>query len=282
MISVFDRNKLKNLLKDFYEITKIRITVFDEERKELVSYPERVANFCEIIRCTETGRIACAKCDREACDKAASQRTTQIYRCHAGLTEAVAPLIVQGVLVGYLIFGHVFDYPDYETGWKRIEEMTKDLPVDQKKLQKAVMEQRIISSSYVSSATQIMSAVASYLVMERMAILQTDKLAVQLDLYIRNHYTEDIKAEVLCEHFRIGKTRLYEICHQIYGCGLAHYIRNLRILKAKELLRSGTATLGEIAEQCGYPDYNYFISVFTREAGISPRKWQMQNSIKFN
>ena len=42
MISVFDLDKLRGLLKDFYQISRIRITVFDEDLNELCSYPERV------------------------------------------------------------------------------------------------------------------------------------------------------------------------------------------------------------------------------------------------
>ena len=104
MISVFDLDKLRGLLKDFYQISKIRITVFDEDLKELCSYPESIAEFCKIIRSCETGKYACAQCDKAACDRAAKERKTQIYRCHAGLTEAVTPLIVHDVLVGYLLF----------------------------------------------------------------------------------------------------------------------------------------------------------------------------------
>ena len=35
MISSFDMNKLKLLLKDFYNMSKIRITVFDDSFHEL-------------------------------------------------------------------------------------------------------------------------------------------------------------------------------------------------------------------------------------------------------
>ena len=37
VISIFDLEKLRGLLKDFYEISHIRITVFDENLTERVS-----------------------------------------------------------------------------------------------------------------------------------------------------------------------------------------------------------------------------------------------------
>ncbi len=50
MISTFDLTKLNALLKDFYTLTHIRITVFDETFRELAAYPEQIAPFCRIIR----------------------------------------------------------------------------------------------------------------------------------------------------------------------------------------------------------------------------------------
>ena len=94
MISIFDLEKLRGLLMDFYAISHIRITVFDENLHELVSCPEKVAPYCAVIRGTSKGFDACMACDREACRKAANKRGTYIYRCHAGLTEAVTPLYV--------------------------------------------------------------------------------------------------------------------------------------------------------------------------------------------
>ena len=44
--------------------------------------------------------------------------------------------------------------------------------------------------------------------------------------------------------------------------------------KAKQLLEDRNLTLAEIASQCGYKDYNYFITVFKRTAGVSPKKYQ--------
>ena len=88
MISFFDLEKLRGLLKDYYAISHIRTTVFDENLNELVSYPEKVAPYCKVIRSSPRGFDACMACDREACRKASRKHSTTIYRCHAGLTEA--------------------------------------------------------------------------------------------------------------------------------------------------------------------------------------------------
>ena len=53
MVSIFDLEKLRGLLKDFYAISHIRITVFDENLNELVSYPDKVAPFIQKTTDTE-------------------------------------------------------------------------------------------------------------------------------------------------------------------------------------------------------------------------------------
>lgn len=271
MISVFDLEKLQNLLRDFYEITKIRITVFDESRRELVSYPEELPPFCQVVRSCGAGLDACEACDRNACETARKRRRTYIYQCHAGLTEAVTPLYVEDVLAGYLWFGHVFAYPSLEEGWAAVEKHCGHLPLDPALLERACKKQPLISRRYVQSATQILHAVASYLILERMATLREDKLSVRLDAYISRHFTEEIKAPRLCAELGIGKTQLYKLSQQLYGCGIAGHVRSLRMELAKKLLADQRSLpVSEISAMCGYSDYNYFISVFKREVGQSP------------
>ena len=271
MIFIFDLEKLRGLLKDFYEISHIRITVFDENLTELVSYPEKVAPYCAVIRGTSKGFDACMDCDREACKTAEKKHSTHIYRCHAGLTEAVTPLYVGDVLVGYLLFGHVFSYPSHEEGWAVIQQRCEGDHVNERMLKEAIFGADVIHESYIRSAAHILHAVASYLILERMATLKEDLLAVRLDAYLTAHYTEKLNAMQISGYLGIGKTQLYEFSQQLYGCGIAEKIRSLRMEKAKALLSDRKELpLSEIAAQCGFHDYNYFITVFSREVGCSP------------
>ena len=86
MISMFYLEKLHILLKDFYDLSHIRITVFDETQVELISYPEEVAPYCAVIRSVPEGLNACKSCDQNACRLASKRQGTHVYRCHAGLT----------------------------------------------------------------------------------------------------------------------------------------------------------------------------------------------------
>ena len=118
MISSFDIAKLHSLLKDFYQLTKIRITVFDDSFRELTSYPDEIADFCKLIRQTPGCAMKCHLCDRHACDIASRRTSSYTYHCHAGLTESIIPIRMGNIVIGYLLFGHVFSYTSYDEGWK--------------------------------------------------------------------------------------------------------------------------------------------------------------------
>lgn len=274
MISNFNLDKLNSLLIDFYHMTGIRITVFDDTFHELAAYPEQIADVCQIIRSDPKAAEKCRYCDEHACKTAASRRKLYTYQCHAGLTESITPIILGNIVIGYLFFGHVFAYPSHEEGWKQLQKCCTDYHIDMNTLKMSSMKLPLITQDYISSASHIMQAVAAYLCMERTVSLHRQELPVQIDEYIQSHFTEDLDAAQLAKHFGIGRTHLYEISRQSYGMGIAAHIRNLRIEKAKQLLsEQSSLSLAEISSECGFNDYNYFITVFKRIVGMPPKAY---------
>ena len=275
MISVFDVEKLQKLLKDFYAISGIRITVFDDSMRELVAYPTQVAPYCALIRESTEGLNACMNCDRQACRTAAEKKKTHIYRCHAGFTEAVTPLYGNNMLIGFLLFGQVFPYGNQEEGWQEIKRRCAALTIDPQKLHETILQATPMQDDYVRSAAHILHVVASYLILERMATLKEDLLEARLDAYITGHFAEPLDAVRLSRALGIGKTQLYALTKKLYRQGTAARIRELRMEKAKSLLREQrNLPLAEVAWRCGYQDYNYFFTVFKREVGCTPREWR--------
>ena len=177
--------------------------------------------------------------------------------------------------VGYLLFGHVFPYASQEEGLAVISELTKNLSINERMLREAVEQAVPVNEGYVRSAAHILYAVASYLILDRMAVLNDEMLAARLDSYISAHFTEHINAEGLSEILGIGKTQLYAISRELYEKGIASRMRELRMTQAKKLLsEQKSLPLTEVAAQCGYLDYNYFSTVFKRETGCTPGQWR--------
>lgn len=278
MISVFNEKELLNLLEDFYRITRIRITVFDERFQEIISFPDSRPEFCQIIRSCEEGYIACKKCDEEACACVLKEGRTHIYRCHAGLTEAITSLYVGKVLVGYLLFGHVFAYDSIESGCTAITECCRRYPIDVDALRRTLRFMPQISYEYIQSAAQILRMTASFLVLERMATLQEDTLTAKLDKYLNDNFTKPITADRLCEALGLGRSKLFKLSREAYGCGIQQQVRKLRMEKARDLLMDQlNLSIMDVATECGYDDYNYFIAVFSKFHGKSPKQFRRES-----
>ncbi|MFA9376366.1 MAG: PocR ligand-binding domain-containing protein [Lachnotalea sp.] len=274
MISVFDIVNLKKLLKDFYVLSKIRITVFDEEFKEIVSYPNNIPVFCSIIRSDPTALHNCKLCDERACQRAKTLKKNYIYSCHAGLTESITPIIIGNLIIGYMLFGHIAQYPDKEEGWNHVQSKCENYNINMLSLKESYHMCKYFSVEHINAATQIMETVASYLCVSHMARLKYDSLPIQIDTYITDHFSENISIENLSTQFEISRTKLYQIAAQNYGIGIAEYIRNLRIEKSKQLLLETTMPIKEIASVVGIDDYNYFSKVFKNISGKTPRAFR--------
>ncbi|MBQ3424128.1 MAG: PocR ligand-binding domain-containing protein [Clostridia bacterium] len=276
MISSFDHVKLEAMLRDFYALTHIRITIYDDACREITAYPRQVDPICRFIRECPEADAACRACDAEACHQAQKRRSTWVYRCHAGLTEAISPIILEGTVVAYLCFGHLFGYEDRREGREAILAGCAAFPLDRSTLQAHIDRMPVTKKTYILSAAHIMEAVASYLCLERTITLRKQTLQVQIDEWISSHFAEDISVDALCRHFGIGRTALYEFARQNYGTGISRHIRDLRMQHARALLiNRPDMSIAQVAEACGYGDYNYFIAVFSRTVGLSPRRYRL-------
>ncbi len=98
-----------------------------------------------------------------------------------------------------------------------------------------------------------------------------EKIVVILD-YINTHLHHRITLDSLEEKFYVNKYYLCHLFKQNTGVTVGEYIAYKRILKAKELLISGTPVL-ETCHSAGFADYSNFYKTFRRLEGISPKKY---------
>ncbi|EOS96887.1 HTH-type transcriptional activator RhaR [Erwinia tracheiphila] len=101
----------------------------------------------------------------------------------------------------------------------------------------------------------------------------------QLDLLmsaIGGQISHHFDLSMFCETHQLSERALKQLFRQQTGMMPAQYLRQLRLCKAKFLLRSTTCLIGEVAARCGFDDSNYFSVVFTRETGMTPSAFRQQ------
>ena len=101
----------------------------------------------------------------------------------------------------------------------------------------------------------------------------TDACARILE-YIENNYTDTITLEQLAHISGMSKNGIIAMFKRLYGATPMKYINNLRLNKARELLKNTDLPISQLAYQCGFTDSNYFARVFKEQQGVSPRRFR--------
>lgn len=88
--------------------------------------------------------------------------------------------------------------------------------------------------------------------------------------HIQKYYDQPLRVEELARQFFISKTQLYKAFHSVLGVSVGNYILQIRIIKAKDLLRNSDCSIEMIAEKVGYQNLSAFSRAFKAQVGISP------------
>lgn len=276
MRAVFDKVGLQTLLQDFYQLTGLRTVVFDEWGIDVLSYPPELPAYCRLIRATPAGEQGCRLCDQKACRQARREGGTLIYPCHAGLIEAITPIQVEDVIVGYLLLGHIVQGADEEAEWRCARTSCEPYGISEKQLYDAYSQLPRTPYKILRAACDLLSLSAQALCRTHMAHLISGSPQEKLNRYLTEHLAEKMSSTQICDALGIGRTTLYELSKETYGCGINEYLRRLRIQRAISLLTTTKMTNSEICRQIGITDYNYFFRVFRSQTGLTPKEYRQQ------
>ena len=270
MLLNYNTKELHELLSSFFTLTKIRIVVFDDQFNKIVEIPENDCDFCNIVRENTEINQKCLSSDKSACLKCKETNQIHSYVCHIGLTETVAPVFHNDLVIGYLMFGQVLNCSDKEPYWAEIFNNCENYNINIEKLKKAYNKMNSVPLAHIYAAAQIMEACAGYLWLNKYIILTENTFINQFESFISQNLHADLSVDTLCCVFKISRSKLYKILNEYYGTSVKRIIRSKRVKRAKELLGSTSEAVSEVAYKVGYPDYNYFIKVFKAETGITP------------
>ncbi|MDQ6530549.1 AraC family transcriptional regulator [Flavobacterium sp. LHD-85] len=93
--------------------------------------------------------------------------------------------------------------------------------------------------------------------------------------YIKKNLKEDISLKSLSEKACMSTTSFYRFFKRELGMSPIEYILNEKIKCAKNLLKNPTLQINEVCYLAGFEDANYFIRLFKKYEGITPKQYQL-------
>ncbi len=263
--------ELMELMKNFYILTGIKIVLIDENHNGIMTYPEENTPFCTFMRQNVEFKHQCDISDKISFETCKRTRKLTMYECHAGLIEAVAPIMEKDAVIGYIMFGQIVDKKRKKDFLKAIPELcakygcTEDISQKTEKI-------RYKTDKQLVAAANILEACTSYILSKDLVKPSRIQLFNNIDNYITEHIDEEISVETLQRKFNISRTRLYVAMKPYTNGGIALYIRKKRLAAARELIENTEMPISEISSRTGFSDYNYFLRIFKKYYGISPKK----------
>ena len=101
---------------------------------------------------------------------------------------------------------------------------------------------------------------------------KTSKINPALE-YIAKNYNKTIKNDDLANLCNLSTVYFRKLFAETMGVSPITYVHELRIKKAKEMLKSDYGSITDIAESLGYLNIYDFSRAFKKHAGISPSKY---------
>jgi AraC-like DNA-binding protein len=141
---------------------------------------------------------------------------------------------------------------------------------------------RIIVEQNISDADFNVASLADHMNMSRSTLMRkikiiTGKTPLQ---FIRDNLTKPFGVTEIAEALGITRIRINRLFTSELKRTVGEEILRQRIVKAKKLLVETDSTLEYIANECGFCHSSYFVNIFKRTTGLTPRRYRIQEQGK--
>lgn len=95
--------------------------------------------------------------------------------------------------------------------------------------------------------------------------------------YIRKNLKEDINLKHLSDKACMSTTSFYRFFKRELGMSPIEFVLSEKIKFAKKLLKNQSIQINEVCYLSGFEDANYFIRLFKKHEGVTPKQYQLMN-----
>jgi len=105
--------------------------------------------------------------------------------------------------------------------------------------------------------------------------VDTNSTIYNITEYIRQNITSNINLKDLSDKACMSTTSFYRYFKRELGMSPIEFILNEKIKQAKKLLKNPGIQINEVCFMSGFDDCNYFIRLFKKHEGITPKQYQL-------
>lgn len=275
---IFNKEKLTQVLTDFYHSTGIAVALYDASMQSIAGAPSFHSPYCAYIRSHGECVQNCNQSNLIHMKEVFSTRQISRYTCHGGLMETILPVVYEDVLIAYIQIGQFRDAEERYSSADQLQAVVKRYDVPLQELLALYEEQHVVSEEKLHSLYHILDIIVKSFWVDGLITYNRSMLSVKIKQYLVEHLTEKIYIDDLCKEFYLSKNALYTLFHDEFHTTVSEFITARRLELAKRyLIEKQDASVSQIAALSGFPDYNYFIRLFKSRCGQTPLQFRKKH-----
>ena len=263
-------DELKTIFEHIARAFGFRMSVLGPDFKEQTpgaAHPN--CRYCRIIQ-EKLGLIeSCIQSDESHCRRAGISREAVFYSCHAGLSEAIYPLISRNKCIGYILVGQFRSYEGIP------EDILKKAGPATGELLDAYEALPGYDSEKLKSILELIRITTRYIIENRILEQKNNVLAERIIDYIVENNESNPKIEDAAYYVRRSPATVNKILKEATGQSFKQFSISVRLERgAGLLLDHPELTVQEVSSAVGLDDPFYFSRLFKKNYGLSPREYR--------
>lgn len=161
LADIIEVEAFKSIQEKLAKIVMFPVITIDAEGNPMGAW-SNFSPFCKLVRSSSEGERRCISCDYEAGKLAMKHRKPQIYRCHLGLQDCVAPIIAEGYFLGAVLGGQVLT-DEADRAKIDAERISVEFGLPLQKVREAIGQIPLVSRQYLEDSVNFDTFVANYI-----------------------------------------------------------------------------------------------------------------------
>ena len=268
-VQLFYTEEVKKLIEDFSYCFDVKITFFSPDMYELlVGYHTRSSDFCTLMQNGLNARYRCIQQDNMMCAKCKEEGKSQLYSCHAGLTEMVIPITIEDKVVSYAFLGQ----------FRSSDNLNEDLlaewinaGLDGEELKKAFLDRPLYKGEMLEKLIHLFSQNLELLLVSKDLKLFHPSISEAVITYIDRHIKERIEIKDLATYLSMSDSGLTHALKRQLDLSFKELLIERRISAFEQIVMTDPEiTIKEASQKVGYEDSLYFSRLYSQKRGCAP------------
>ncbi len=274
---IFDKEKIRNLISDFYISTGIPIVLYDTVMNTIAS-SSVVSDYCQCLRKKKDCYANCNLSNIVHIKHSEKSKSTILYSCHAGMMEVIDPIFFEDTIIAYIQVGQFRDVEQAYSSEEKIKESLKKYDLYSEKMLHLYRQTPLVSQEKLQALLNLVRTIVKSFWVDGLIHSNRSMTSIKIEQYIAEHIDEKIYIKDICDTFFLSKNALYRLFNNEFNMTVNEYILQKRMNQAKKLLKETNMDITDIAFACGFSDYNYFIRMFGKINDITPLQFRKKTS----